>query len=175
MPRLIPVGFPPPSSLYSSPPFLIHFSLVYLPTTLSLALLCLKRRDFKGQGRKQAQRFGDGHQKASEREPGRVFSSLSRHPFQNAGPLFSVTTTYLVPRIFFIPAPGSRILGSGSPSSKKTEEIISPVKWRGTKICFAGRSKEWPGVLTDPSEAEILLKWPKEKTILLLLLLYKIK
>lgn len=129
-----------------------------------------KKKGLQGTGRKQAQRFGGGHQKASEREPGRVFSSLSHHPFQNAGPLFSVATTYLVPRSFSIPAPGSGILGSGSPSSTNTEQIINPVKWRGTKICFAGRSKEWPGVLTDPYEAEILLKWPQEKTVLLLLL-----
>lgn len=76
------------------------FLTAYLPTTLSLALLCLKTRDYKGKGKKWAQTLGGQASKALERETGRIFSSLSHNSLQNTRPLFSVTmSTYLVPWI----------------------------------------------------------------------------
>lgn len=118
----------------------------------------------KGKGRKWAQRLGGWVSKAVEREPGRFFSSLSPNSLQNSRPLFSVgTSTYLVPWIFSIPAPSSGALGPESPLSKNVEGIMSLVKWRGTKICFAGRSEELLGVFTGPCEAEICLNQSQKR------------
>lgn len=118
------------------------FLTAYLPTTLSLALLCLKTRDYKGKGKKWAQTLGGQASKALERETGRIFSSLSHNSLQNTRPLFSVTTsTYLVPWIFSIPAPGSGILGPENPSSKNDEGITSLVKWRETRFALLKSQK----------------------------------
>lgn len=107
--------------------------------------------------------------KAITREPARFFSSRSPNSLQNARPFFSISTsTYLVPWIFSIPAPGSGVLGPESPSSKTVKGIMSLVKWRGTKICFAGRSEELPSVFTGPCEAEILLNQSQKRLFLLL-------
>ena len=94
-----------------------------------------------------------------------IFSTLSHTSLQNARPFFSVTTsTYLIPWSLSMPAPGSQILGPESSSSKNVKGIISLVKWRGTEICFAGKS-EMLGVFTGHHEAEIFLMQPQEKMV----------
>lgn len=46
--------FPPPSSLFSSPRFLTHFSLLYLPHNLAFGSAVPTNKDSKGKGRKWA-------------------------------------------------------------------------------------------------------------------------
>lgn len=99
--------------------------------------------------------------KALERELGGIFSSLVHKALS---PL--TTSTYLV-RTLGLSHSSPRFWDSRSrkPFKQSVEGIMSPVKWRGTKICFAARSEGWLGVLTGPCEGEILLNQPQEKRI----------
>lgn len=134
-----------PSPLLSSPPFLIHFSLVYLPQTLSLALLCLKRKDYKHRGEsglrgwvRTSKSFREGARK-DFLQCNSYFPPNCQTPFS---PSLFLRTSYLG-SFPFLP-PGSGVLGPESPLSKNVE-IISPVKGRRTKIRFGGKSEEMAG------------------------------
>ena len=154
----------------SFPPFLSWLISDWLSAhNLVFGSVVPKIKQLQGKGETVGSEIGCWASKAITREPARFFSSRSPNSLQNARPFFSISTsTYLVPWIFSIPAPGSGVLGPESPSSKTVKGIMSLVKWRGTKICFAGRSEELPSVFTGPCEAEILLNQSQKRLFLLL-------
>lgn len=131
-----------------------------------------KKKRLQETGEKVVSEVGGGHRKALEKEPGRIFSSVTHNSLQNVRPLFSITiSTYLVPWIFSIPAP--RFWGSRSrkPFKQKCRDYKpSQVEKNQDLFCWEVRRNGRVFWQVPMKLTEILFNQTQEKMILLLLL-----